>query len=297
MLQDCDKVRTKFVEMLETFNDNAEVRDLLKNFLPKEARKDNGANSFDGYSSVSGKGAEYVKTKLPKIKNKIVSKLENFQFEFELKESRTTPAKELLDGVNILAEILKVDGKFEKLLREFEEDTLNEKQAEDFEKWKDEYVIKINKLKNDLDEEIKPVASASQKDNTAYQTLFKKISPPTFSGDALDYIEWKLKWQSQVSSCKQPLSYELDRLKEHIPESARRKLFDIKSLPMAWKVLDKLYGDKKLISQKLKNKKKNLKPKSKAPHEVVIEIHDEVDYLVKRLVKLEIKDLLDTDPD
>ena len=65
----CDKVRTKFVEMLETFNDNAEVRDLLKNFLPKEARKDNGANSFDGYSSVSGKGAEYVKTKLPKIKN------------------------------------------------------------------------------------------------------------------------------------------------------------------------------------------------------------------------------------
>ena len=145
----------------------------LKNFVPKESRKDNGANSFDGYSSVSGKGAEYVKTKLPKIKNKIVSKLENFQFEFELKESRTTPAKELLDGVNILAEILKVDGKFEKLLREFEEDTLNEKQAEDFEKWKDEYVIKINKLKNDLDEEIKPVASASQKDNTAYQTLFK----------------------------------------------------------------------------------------------------------------------------
>ena len=33
------------------------------------------------------------------------------------------------------------------------------------------------------------------------------------------------------------------------------------------------------------------------PHEVIIELHEEVDYLVKRLVSLEIKDLLETDAD
>ena len=52
-----------------------------------------------------------------------------------------------------------------------------------------------------------------------------------------------------------------------------------------------------LISQKLKNKMKHLKPVSKEPHELVIEIHEEVDYLVKRLVKVELQELLKTDAD
>ena len=42
---------------------------------------------------------------------------------------------------------------------------------------------------------------------------------------------------------------------------------------------------------------KNLKPTSTEPHEVVIEIQEEVDYLVKRLTKLEVEDLLTSDND
>ena len=52
-----------------------------------------------------------------------------------------------------------------------------------------------------------------------------------------------------------------------------------------------------LITQKLKNRMKSLKPKSTEPHEVMIELNEEVDYLVKRLVGLKAQDLLNTDND
>ena len=59
-----------------------------------------------------------------------------------------------------------------------------------------------------------------------------------------------------------PEEFELDLLKSNITEQGRKKLFAVESLTTAWKLLDKLYGDKKLICQKLKNKLKNVQPKS-----------------------------------
>ena len=47
--------------------------------------------------------------------------------------------------------------------------------------------------------------------------------------------------------------------------------------------MDKIYWDEKLIIQKLKSKLRNLKPKSKEPHEIVIELAYEVEYLIKCL--------------
>ena len=40
----------------------------------------------------------------------------------------------------------------------------------------------------------------------------------------------------------------------------------------AWKILDELYGDKDLVANILKNQLKNIKAKSKIPHDIVIEI-------------------------
>ena len=54
----------------------------------------------------------------------------------------------------------------------------------------------------------------------SFQTYFKKLDPPIFSGDCLDYIEWKTKWAPVVSTCKQPESFQLDHIKENIPEKA-----------------------------------------------------------------------------
>ena len=293
-----DSVKTKFKEMSETFPEHETVKSILKDYVSKP--NDAPENVlFDGKShTVSGKGAEYAKTKLPKLKQEIESKLQEYQFEFELGVARNIKAEDLFDGVNILVKILDVDGKFEKLIRELEENEDNADEADIFEKWKSETVVKVNKLKNNLSKTIKPDSGpAVQKDSSTFQTFFKKLSPPTFTGDCLDYLEWKTKWKSVVSICKQPPSFELDRIKENIPEAAKKKLFDVNSLPVAWNILDKLYGDTKLITQKLKNKMKNLRPASKEPHEIIIELHEEVEYLIKRLLKLGVKDLLNTDSD
>ena len=48
-------------------------------------------------------------------------------------------------------------------------------------------------LQNDLSERIN-----SKKE----QTFLKKLDPPKFSGDCLDYLEWKTKWASVVSTCE-----------------------------------------------------------------------------------------------
>ena len=42
---------------------------------------------------------------------------------------------------------------------------------------------------------------------------------------------------------------------------------------------------------------KSLEPISTEPHEIIIELNEEVDYLVKRLVKLEAQNLLVSDND
>lgn len=55
---------------------------------------------------------------------------------------------------------------------------------------------------------------------------------------------------------------------------AKKKLYGCDSIATAWLLLDKMYGDKKLIVQKLKSKLKNLSPKSAEAHEIVIELSD-----------------------
>ena len=132
---------------------------------------------------------------------------------------------------------------------------------------------------------------------SGYQAFFKKQDPPKFDGDCLEYLEWKTKWKSVVSSLGAPADFELSRIKENLPEQGKKKLFGVESIQKAWDLLDKLYGDKKLISQKLQNRMKNLNPVSKESHELIIEINDEIDYLVKRLKKLDALDLLKTDND
>ena len=130
-----------------------------------------------------------------------------------------------------------------------------------------------------------------------YSTFFKKQDPPRFKGDCVEYMEWKKRWISQVSSHSPPDDFEIDLLKRNLPEEGRKKLYGCDSLSTAWLLLDKMYGDQKLIIQKLKSKLRNLKPKSKELHEIVIELADEVEYLVKRLRLLGATSVLSIDSD
>ena len=147
-------MKPKLKGISEAFPEHETVQYILKDYI---RTKDDLNNSFEAKSaSASGKGAEYAKSKLPKVKQDVITKLTNYQFEFELGEARQVKPEELLDGLNVLVKILDVDGKFEKLIREFEEVEDNANNADGFEKWKDKTLAEVNKLKNKVTKIVKP---------------------------------------------------------------------------------------------------------------------------------------------
>ena len=89
--------------------------------------------------------------------------------------------------------------------------------------------------------------------NLTYQFYFDENDFPSFSGDYMEYMEWKGKWNSLVSPYIENSSLEMSLLKENIPERGKKRLFDIHTLPEAWEILDELYENKKLICQILRN--------------------------------------------
>ena len=279
-----DKVEEQFYKILSQYPNKAEVVASLSKFR-KEPVPDLSINKelddLDLKSVCSGRGAEYAKNKLPKIKEEISAELIKEEYK-DMDSKRETDRGDLVDKLNRMFKILDVDGKFDKLLRELEEaEDISVEDAEDYEIWQKDYLVKIGNLRSKIQSRQKSAGNPPK--NSSFQTFFKKLDPPKFTGDCLEFLEWKTKWKSVVSTCEQPAEFELDRIKENIPEQARKKLFDVHSLSKAWDILDRLYGDTKLISQKLKNKMKTLKPISTEPHEIIIEINEEVDYLVKRL--------------
>ena len=71
----------------------------------------------------------------------------------------------------------------------------------------------------------------------ASRTYLKKVEPSNFSGDILDFPEFKRKWAANVSREKLEEESELDRLRDNVPETARKMLIGEKSLENAWKIL------------------------------------------------------------
>ena len=289
-----DKVEAQFEKILEQFPDKTEVIAHLTRFRAP-GNINNPGYQDDLVSTLSGKGGEYAKQKLPAIMEDVTNEFITIQNEYNLGEGSTVQVETQLQSLDRMFKILDVDGKFDKLVRELEEceDSSND-DVKKFETWQKEFVVKVGALKSNFEARTKSAVDSSK---SSFSTHFKKMDLPKFSGDCLDYIEWKTKWKSSVSTCGMVADFELARIKENVPEQARKKLFDVKFLNKAWQILDEYYGNQKLITQKIKNRMKSLKPKSTEPHEVVIELNEEVDYLVKRLVGLKAQDLLNTDND
>ena len=127
------------------------------------------------------------------------------------------------------------------------------------------------------------------------RTYLKKIEPPNFSGDILDFPEFKRKWAANVTREKLEEESELDRLRDNVPETARKMLIGEKSLGNAWKILTKLYGNKTMLANKLKAKLKNIKVSGKEDHDVVINLAIEVKSIVKNLTEVNMEEMLKYD--
>ena len=88
------------------------------------------------------------------------------------------------------------------------------------------------------------------------EVYLEKSKHPKFSGDDLDFAEFKRKWASQVPKAYLPEETELDKLRDAVPMEARDQLYGVVKLDVAWAILSKRYGDKLLISKKLKSQLK-----------------------------------------
>ena len=138
------------------------------------------------------------------------------------------------------------------------------------------------------------VPSSSRASGTGH-TYLKKVDPPKFNGDILDFPEFKRKWAASVTREKLEEESELDRLRDNVPESARKMLIGEKSLANAWKILTKMYGNKTMLANKLKGKLKNVKGIGKADHDIIISLCIEVRSIICSLTELGMQDMLNYD--
>ena len=79
-------------------------------------------------------------------------------------------------------------------------------------------------------EDVVTVSARGSGHSGSSHTYLKKQDPPSFSGDILHFPEFKRRWGSQVHSEKLEEQAELDRLRDNIPESAKKMLTGEKSL-------------------------------------------------------------------
>ena len=127
------------------------------------------------------------------------------------------------------------------------------------------------------------------------KTYLRKVDPPKFNGDILEFPEFKRKWTANVTREKMEEDSELDRLRDNVPESARKMLIGEKSLANAWKILTKMFGNKTMLANKLKGKLKTIKTFGKEDHDVVINLAIEVKSIIKSLAELNMQEMLKYD--
>ena len=129
----------------------------------------------------------------------------------------------------------------------------------------------------------------------ANKTFLRKVDPPKFTGDILEFPEFKRKWAANVTRENLEEESELDRLRDNVPESAKKMLIGEKSLSNAWKILTTMYGNKTMLANKLKGKLKSIKSQGREDYDVIINLAIEVKGIIKSLTEMSMQEMLKYD--
>ena len=142
-----------------------------------------------------------------------------------------------------------------------------------------------------------PVTSSSQVPSTSgrVQVHLEKSKPPKFQGDETDYPEFKRKWESIVAKANLPEESEVDKLRDSIPRDAADQLYGVTKKSKAWEILDKRFGDPKIISMKLKSQLKSIQSEGKSDPDRVIFLAIKVRTIVTKLEALNMSGALEHD--
>jgi hypothetical protein len=196
----------------------------------------------------------------------------------------------------------KIDDKFLSIYNQYV-CLLDDSETEEKKTIKDDFVTmekaKIDNLMLLLNKKVREApnlgATSATVDKKGGQTYLKKIDPPMFKGDIVEYADFVRKWKAQIGKAGLSAEGELDRLRDHVPVQAAKALYGETTMAGAWRILEKLYGDKDLITNKLKIQLKSIKPKGKKDQDIVIDLVTEVNNIVLRLKTLQMEQLLKVD--
>ena len=127
------------------------------------------------------------------------------------------------------------------------------------------------------------------------QVHLEKSKPPKFKGDETEYPEFKRKWESIVAKANLPEESEVDKLRDSIPVDAADQLYGVTKKAKAWEILDKRFGDAKIISMKLKAQLKSIQTEGKSDPDRVISLSIKVRTIVTKLEALKMSGALEHD--
>ena len=137
-----------------------------------------------------------------------------------------------------------------------------------------------------------PASSHSSNYNLKEQVYLEKSKPPKFNGDETEFPEFKRKWESIVSKARLPEESEVDKLRDCIPADAADQLYGVTTKVKAWDILQKRFGDPKIISMKLKAQLKSVKTEGKSDPARVISLAIKVRTIVTKLEALQMEGAL-----
>ena len=141
---------------------------------------------------------------------------------------------------------------------------------------------------------LQAVSSSSDRPSSVrHDTVhLKKMDPPRFSGQEVDFPEFHRKWLAVVGPARLPEEAEIDRLRDSVPKDAMDMLTGVTKITKAWELLTKRFGDRDLIATKLKNELKSLSISVKHDHEKIIALVIKVRSLVSRLETMKASEAL-----
>ena len=140
-----------------------------------------------------------------------------------------------------------------------------------------------------------PSTPASGSTSSKQQVHLEKSKPPKFKGDEVDYPEFKRKWLSTVSKANLPEESEVDKLSDSLPNDAKDQLYGVTTTVKAWEILDKRFGDPRIISMKLKAQLKNVQCEGQSNPDRVISLTIKVRTIVTKLEALKMSSALEHD--
>ena len=130
------------------------------------------------------------------------------------------------------------------------------------------YLSRLRQLKSDIRHASSATPSSDTRSTpdstrhaaTGLRPFIERLKPPTFSGKIEDWPEFRSVWTELLA--EYPENVQVQHLREHIPETDKKRIVGVKTMGEIWRRLEKVYGNTELNIITVKMNLENLVPKA-----------------------------------